>query len=470
MSDVKALFGLIDKKNKRRLIGAVICCVLSVLCGILPYLGVWGIVTCFLDERTENLFQYVCLIAVAIILKHLLFGTGTKISHKVAYQTLGETRKKLFRKIARLPMGYVKTTASGQVKTIIMDNMEQLETFYAHNIPEIISGLAVPLCIEEKKGICYSEEVLKERKKELHTHSIECLYKLACDKKNIDRRIPAYFENIEDMIYFYYFDEEGDAFKYELNKEDEPHMIKNKISHVSIELLETEFKEVMKKFDDLIYFLDNCIFEYSLGTFTKSLSRADIWDISKRLPVYEEWRTEKFKEVKDEIKQEYHLGSKEFSDAVNLIKENREFSVNIGCEKVFGSITENELKEYASLVRYYSEKSKSDNKGKEIGFDLRKIQKNGEILKKYLSSISMNTLNTLLCFSEMSNSFLAVEHLEEVHDDIVSKAFDGTYLIRKLKQRNICLRILYGMKKCGQVTYAKQLSAALEQEGVELTL
>ena len=32
MSDVKALFGLIDKRNKRRLIGAVICCVLSVLC------------------------------------------------------------------------------------------------------------------------------------------------------------------------------------------------------------------------------------------------------------------------------------------------------------------------------------------------------------------------------------------------------------------------------------------------------
>ena len=148
MSDVKALFGLIDKKNKRRLIGAVICCVLSVLCGILPYLGVWGIVTCFLNERTENLFQYVCLIAAAIILKHLLFGTGTKISHKVAYQTLVETRKKLFRKIAHLPMGYVKTTASGQVKTIIMDNMEQLETFYAHNIPEIISGLAVPLCME----------------------------------------------------------------------------------------------------------------------------------------------------------------------------------------------------------------------------------------------------------------------------------------------------------------------------------
>lgn len=41
MDDVKALFGLIDKKNKRRLLHAVICCVLSIG-GILPYLGVWG--------------------------------------------------------------------------------------------------------------------------------------------------------------------------------------------------------------------------------------------------------------------------------------------------------------------------------------------------------------------------------------------------------------------------------------------
>lgn len=324
--------------------------------------------------------------------------------------------------------------------------------------------------IEEKKGMHYSDEIVKERKKELHTHSIEILYKLACDKKNIDRRIPAYFENMEDMIHFYYFDEEGDAFKYELNKEDEPHMIKNKISHVSIELLETEFKEVMKNFDDLIYFLDNCIFEYSLGTFTKSLSRADIWGISKRLPVYEEWRTEKFKEIKDEIKQEYHLGSKEFSDAVNLIKQNRAFSVNIGCEKVFGAITEDELKEYASLVKYYSEKNKFDNGDEKGVVDLHKIQKNGEILKKYLSSISLSTLNTLFCFYEMSNVFSAVERLEDTYNNIVANSFDGMYLIKKLKQRTTCLRILYGMKKCGQVTYAKQLSAALEQEGIELTL
>lgn len=321
--------------------------------------------------------------------------------------------------------------------------------------------------IEGKKGIKYSDEIIAERKKKIHTHNIEELYKMACENKNIDRRIPAYFENIEDMIRFYYFDEEGDAFKYELNKENQPHMIKNKNSHISIVLLETEFKEVMEKFDELIYFLRNCMDEYSLGTFTKNLSRTDIWDISKRLPDYEEWRTEKFREIKEEIKQEYHLGSKEFSEAVNLIKKNRLFSANIGCEKIFGTITQEELKEYASLVKYYFEKDKSKKGDVTGGYRLDKVQQNAEILKKYLSNISMETLNTLLCFYDMSNRSLAVEKLEDVYEYIVGSSFDEMYIIRKLKQKNACLRIINGMKKCGQVTYAKQLQAALKEEGVD---
>ena len=267
---------------------------------------------------------------------------------------------------------------------------------------------------------------------------------------------------------FYYFDEEGDAFKYELNKDDQPHMIKNQISHISIELLETEFKAVMEKFDDLIYFLGSCVDEYSLGTFTKSLSRTDIGEISKKLPVYEEWSTEKFKEVKDQIKQEYQLGSKELTDALNLIKKHRLFSSNIGCERMFGTITEDELKEYASLVKYYCKKNKSKENIVTEGYKLEEVQQNTEILRKYLSSISMETLRTLLCFYEMGNSNLAVEKLEATYKYIVDSAFDEMYIIRKLKQKNTCLRIIVGMKKCGQVTYEKQLQAALEEEKVEL--
>ena len=287
--------------------------------------------------------------------------------------------------------------------------------------------------LERKKKISHSVEFIAERKKKLHTHNIEELYKMACENKNIDRRVPAYFENIEDMIQFYYFDEEGDAFKYELNKDDQPHMIKNQISHISIEILETEFKAVMEKFDDLIYFLGSCVDEYSLGTFTKSLSRTDIGEISKKLPVYEEWSTEKFKEVKDQIKQEYQLGSKELTDALNLIKKHRLFSSNIGCERMFGTITEDELKEYASLVKYYCKKNKSKENIVTEGYKLEEVQQNAEILRKYLSSISMETLRTLLCFYEMGNSNLAVEKLEDTYKYIVDSAFDEKYMFKNYR-------------------------------------
>ena len=114
------------------------------------------------------------------------------------------------------------------------------------------------------------------------------------------------------------------------------------------------------------------------------------------------------------------------------------------------------------------EKNKSKENVVTEGYKLEEVQQNVEILRKYLSSISMETLRTLLCFYEMGNSNLAVEKLEDTYKYIVDSAFDEMYIIRKLKQKNTCLRIIVGMKKCGQVTYEKQLQAALEEEKVEL--
>ena len=118
-------------------------------------------------------------------------------------------------------------------------------------------------------------------------------------------------------------------------------------------------------------------------------------------------------------------------------------------------------------ILYYKKNKSKENIVTE-GYKLEEVQQNAEILRKYLSSISMETLRTLLCFYEMGNSNLAVEKLEDTYKYIVDSAFDEMYIIRKLKQKNTCLRIIVGMKKCGQVTYEKQLQAALEEEKVEL--
>ena len=51
----------------------------------------------------------------------------------------------------------------------------------------------------------------------------------------------SYIVNVEELIKFYYFDVDGDAFKYELDIENKHNMKKNNIQHVSIEVLGNEF-------------------------------------------------------------------------------------------------------------------------------------------------------------------------------------------------------------------------------------
>lgn len=321
--------------------------------------------------------------------------------------------------------------------------------------------------IQKQKGINKSEEVISQEKKEIHTHDIKVLYDTIEKLGKIDRRIPDYYKDIEDLIKIYYFDRDGDAFKYESDKEDHPHMIQNGISHISVNTLGKQFKIVMNLFDNMIYFLEDCIREYNLNTFTKNLSRKDIEDISKLIPERTKWGEDSFDKVKEEIKEKYNLSNKEFSNALNIIQKHKEFCVNIGCELPYQQINEDELKEYAALV-YESiiEDNKIEAGSETLQYDLSEIQRKGKIWSKYRNTISMLTLNLLLTFAEMSQMYTAVEKIDDIFSYISESDFDVMYMIRKLKKKDVCKKVLVGMRKCGQISYEKKLVESLKQQGL----
>ena len=107
---------------------------------------------------------------------------------------------------------------------------------------------------------------------------------------------------------------------------------------------------MMKIFDELIFETAYLCKEYGIGTYTKSLSREDIRNISCELPQRNEWTEDSFDVCKKAIKKKYSIGSKEFSDALNIIQKHRQFCENIGMEILLGDIPEEQLKEYAELV------------------------------------------------------------------------------------------------------------------------
>lgn len=325
--------------------------------------------------------------------------------------------------------------------------------------------------IQKQKGIKKSEEIILQEKKEIHTHDIKMLYETIEKLGGIDRRIPNYYKDIEDLIKIYYFDTEGDAFKYESDREEHSHMIQNRISHISVNTLGKQFNLVMNLFDNMIYFLEDCIREYSLNTFTKNLSRKDIEDISILIPERKKWGEDSFEKIKEEIKEKYNISNKEFSNALNIIQKHKEFCVNIGCEIPYQEINEDELKEYAALV-YESiiEDRKNEDGVKTLCPDLTEIQRKAKVWSKYVNTISTSTLNLLFTFAEMSQTYNAVEKIEKVFSFISENDFDVMYMIRKLKRVNTCKKVLVGMKKCGQKAYEEKLVELLKQQGLSIEI
>lgn len=160
----------------------------------------------------------------------------------------------------------------------------------------------------------------QEDKKKIYTHDIETLDAIIQKYYLFDHRIKEKYDKVQPYLKDYYFDKKGDVFKYESDHKGNPHLIKLGISSISYDVLKRKYNEMMNLFDNLIFEVTYLCREYSMGTFTKHLSREDIRDIAKGLPLRKNWCNDEFSIVREEIKQKYSIGSKELSDALNIIQ------------------------------------------------------------------------------------------------------------------------------------------------------
>lgn len=71
--------------------------------------------------------------------------------------------------------------------------------------------------------------------------------------------------------------------------------------------------------------MDCLVDEYKTGTYTKKLNRKDIETIAQYLPVFSEWRNDYFDDIRKDLKKRFNIGSKELSEAINIIKNHFEF-------------------------------------------------------------------------------------------------------------------------------------------------
>ena len=89
-----------------------------------------------------------CAVMAAFwLLRVLLHSLSTAQSHKATFAVLGNIRRQGLAKLARMPLGDVQATGSGQLKSILVKRVDSIEPTLAHVIPEMSSNAAVALAV-----------------------------------------------------------------------------------------------------------------------------------------------------------------------------------------------------------------------------------------------------------------------------------------------------------------------------------
>jgi ATP-binding cassette subfamily B protein len=90
-----------------------------------------------------ELYELALLAGACVIGRFALFAVSTWVAHVAAYEVLYNLRVRLSERLARLPLGYFGRRRSGELKKVMADDVERLELFMAHAIPDMAAALGV---------------------------------------------------------------------------------------------------------------------------------------------------------------------------------------------------------------------------------------------------------------------------------------------------------------------------------------
>ena len=143
---VNTLFAYAEGE-KKRLALSVILSVVSVMLGLAPFYCMYRLI-CMFTAGTATAAAIVgwCMAALAAYaLKILTFTLSTGTSHSMAYAILEGLRLRLADRFLHAPLGDVENHTIGEIKSMMVDKIENLEPPLAHMIPEGAGHLVLPI-------------------------------------------------------------------------------------------------------------------------------------------------------------------------------------------------------------------------------------------------------------------------------------------------------------------------------------
>ena len=134
------------------LFGSMLLSVLATVAQYIPFVAIYFIISELANNAADPsgidrdyvfTLGYISLGSIGAF--GLLFYAALMLSHIAAFNVLYELRVAIADKLTRLSMGYFTKKATGAIKKIMSEDVERIELFVAHHIPDMTCAVAFPL-------------------------------------------------------------------------------------------------------------------------------------------------------------------------------------------------------------------------------------------------------------------------------------------------------------------------------------
>ncbi|WP_073020049.1 ABC transporter ATP-binding protein [Clostridium intestinale] len=138
--------------KKPLMISSVILSALASIASFVPYIAIYYIIgeimgsyPNFNSLDVEKTLNFGWIAFGGIILNILLYFGALVCSHLAAFGTLYELKVNFASHLAKLPLGFHLTIGSGKMRKIMDENIEKIEGFIAHQLPDIVAAFVAPI-------------------------------------------------------------------------------------------------------------------------------------------------------------------------------------------------------------------------------------------------------------------------------------------------------------------------------------
>lgn len=151
MSEKSNLKFLLESSGKEKIklyISAILSVISSTL-AIAPYILMYNIILELFEKTVdyEKIKTLAIIVGITVIVRMIVFLASGVFSHIAAFTILYELRMKAVNHIAKLNMGFFTGHTIGEVKKTINEDIEKLEDFIAHQIPDLASAVVTPIIV-----------------------------------------------------------------------------------------------------------------------------------------------------------------------------------------------------------------------------------------------------------------------------------------------------------------------------------